>query len=149
MITEFNVYSRQAIEDAAAHEVPHIIISIRTPGDRHAILRTNEHTLNVLRLSFHDLNDAAMEHVEVRDQYEAECFNAEHARRILAIVKTNPDAQRLIVNCDAGISRSPAVAAALSKILARDDSYFFSRYCPNSRVHRTVLEEHYAGLSSE
>jgi predicted protein tyrosine phosphatase len=147
---EFFVYSRQAIEVIKPHEVPHIIVSIQTPNDPKPVkLPTNEHTLKVVSLVFHDLNDAAMEHIEVRDQYEANCFQPAQARQILAAVKAHPEAKRLIVHCDAGFSRSPAVAAALSKILTGDDSYFFKRYLPNSRVYRTILEEHYAPLEPE
>jgi hypothetical protein len=41
------------------------------------------------------------------------------------------------------VSRSPAVAAALSKVLTGDDAAFFGgRYRPNMRVYRTLLEAH-------
>lgn len=150
MITEFRVYSRYDIGglEPDQHEVPHVIVSISTPGSPEAKLVTNPHTLGVLRLWFHDLNDAAMEHVEIRDQYEAECFNRAQARQVLDLVSAHPEAQRLLVHCDAGLSRSPAVAAALSKILLGDDSHFFKRYHPNSRVYRTILEEHHFPSSS-
>jgi predicted protein tyrosine phosphatase len=145
MIREFYIYSRDAIEAIAPHDVPHIIVSIRTPEDpKPVVLPINEHTLKIVPLQFHDLNDAAMIHVEIKEQYEAECFQPKHARQILAAVKAYPEAKALVVHCDAGLSRSPAVAAALSKILVGDDTYFFKRYLPNSRVYRTILEEHYA-----
>lgn len=145
MIREFFVYSRDAIEAIRPHDVPHIIVSIQTPKDPDAVkLPINDHTLKVVNLVFHDLDDRAMAHVELRDQYEADCFSPGQARQILAAVKAYPEAQALLVHCDAGISRSPAVAAALSKILVGDDTNFFKRYHPNMRVYRTILEEHYA-----
>lgn len=145
MIDKINVYSRQMIELIQPYEDPHVIVSIRTPEDPHMVrLPFSAHTLAVLHLQFHDLNDAALAHVEVRDQYEAQCFNRDHARQVLQLVKEFPKAERLIVHCDAGLSRSPGVAAAVSKILTGDDSQFFKRYSPNSRVHRTILEEHFA-----
>lgn len=47
--------------------------------------------------------------------------------------------ERIILHCDAGVSRSPGVAAALSKSLLGDDAEFFRRYRPNMRVYRTLL----------
>jgi predicted protein tyrosine phosphatase len=45
------------------------------------------------------------------------------------------------VHCDAGVSRSPAVAAALARVLKGDDAeYFAGRYRPNTRVYRMLLE---------
>ena len=45
------------------------------------------------------------------------------------------------MHCDAGKSRSPAVAAALARVLDGDDAHFFGgRYTPNMRVYRTLLE---------
>jgi predicted protein tyrosine phosphatase len=145
MIAQFNVYNRQMIELIEPYDDPHLIVSIRTPGDPKEVrLPLNAHTLGVVHLQFHDLNDAAMAHVEIRDQYEAQCFNQDHARQILWLVKAFPTAERLIVHCDAGLSRSPAVAAAFSKILTGDDSRFFKQYSPNSRVYRSILDEHFA-----
>ena len=148
MIKEFFVYSRQAIEAIEPHDVPHVIVSIQTPNDPNPVrLPVGEHTLKVVSLVFHDLGDEAMEHVDIKDRYEAQCFSRQQARTILGVVKAYTDAQRLIVHCDACLSRSPAVAAALSKILTGDDSCFFKRYHLNSRVYRTILEEHYAPSS--
>jgi predicted protein tyrosine phosphatase len=49
--------------------------------------------------------------------------------------------QRIIVHCDAGVSRSSAVGAALARVLNDDDSEFFGgRYRPNMRVYRTLLD---------
>ncbi len=142
MITEFIVYNRRAIEAVKPHDVPHLIVSIRSPKDpQEARLPTNKHTLGVCRLTFHDMDDAHMAHPALKEQYEAECFGKKQAQQIVTLVRANPGAQRLLVHCDAGFSRSPAVAAALSKALTGDDSLFFKRYSPNMRVYRTLLEE--------
>lgn len=51
--------------------------------------------------------------------------------------------QQIIVHCDAGYSRSPAIAAAIAKAFGMDDEEYFSggRYCPNRHVYRTMLNE--------
>lgn len=51
------------------------------------------------------------------------------------------DIEKLMIHCHAGVSRSPAVAAALYKLIMNDDdSFFFQRYVPNTLVYRTILE---------
>ena len=52
----------------------------------------------------------------------------------------------LIVHCEAGVSRSPAIAAALTKINEEDDNFYFKNYRPNSLVYRTILNYHFSNL---
>ncbi len=62
---------------------------------------------------------------------------------IISITSAPDDLARLRVprTCDAGMSRSPAVAAALGRVLNGDDSSFFAgRYRPNMRVYRMMLD---------
>lgn len=46
----------------------------------------------------------------------------------------------VVVHCEGGVSRSPAVAAALCKGLGGDDSCFFRQYKPNAYVYRLMCE---------
>lgn len=50
-----------------------------------------------------------------------------------------------VIHCDAGYSRSPAVAAALALALngrGADDEFFVKgNYCPNMHVYNTMLKE--------
>ncbi len=73
---------------------------------------------------------------------EADLFSAEQAAEIWSFVRAHrDDVERIVVHCDAGMSRSPAVAAALSRALTGDDSDFFGgRYRPNMRVYRLLLD---------
>lgn len=49
---------------------------------------------------------------------------------------------QIIVHCDAGYSRSPAVAAALAKALGESDEEFFGHdYCINNHVYTTLLKQ--------
>jgi predicted protein tyrosine phosphatase len=149
MIKDFYVYSRPMVELIEPHEVPHLIVSISTPGDEGADIRTNEHTLKLLRLWFWDFDKVPPGHEEAGWAKDSECFQPSQAQQILDVVKQYPEAERLIVHCDAGYSRSPAVAAALSKILLGDDSMYFQRYRPNMRVYRTILEVYYDSETGE
>lgn len=144
-MSKVSVYSKQVAESLEV-EVPHVYVSIRTPGEPMAKLNTNEHTLKVLYLAFHDM-DRVVE--GYNSQHEPEMFQPEQARQILAVIKAHPEAQRIIFHCDAGLSRSPGAAAAVAKILEDDDNYFFKCHSGlNRRVYRMILDEHYgSGLA--
>jgi hypothetical protein len=45
------------------------------------------------------------------------------------------------VHCELGMSRSPAVAAAICLGLGEDSTRFFEEYQPNQFVYRLVLAE--------
>ncbi|AKV00393.1 hypothetical protein AKJ09_07056 [Labilithrix luteola] len=133
---QFYVYSRYGFEATRPHEVPHVVISITSSLDDQARIRANEQCRGVLRLAFADA-EVASEIIP-----EDALFTPEHARRIWDFVVAHRDEiERIIVHCDAGMSRSPAVAAALARALNGDDAEFFGgRYVPNPRVYRLVLE---------
>lgn len=133
---QFYVYSRYGFEATRPHEVPHVVISITSSPDDQARIRANPQCRGVLRLSFADA-DVASEIIG-----EDALFTPEQARRIWEFVVAHRDhVERIIVHCDAGVSRSPAVAAALARALNGDDSEFFGgRYTPNRRVYRLLLE---------
>ncbi len=132
---DFFVYSRGAIEALPPHDVAHVIISITTTPDDQAKLRLGAACRGVLRLSFVDAD-------EQRDVQPHVLFGRAHARAILDFVTRHRDAiERIVVHCDAGISRSPAVAAALAVCLGESDEEFFRRYRPNMLVYRTLLNE--------
>ena len=48
---------------------------------------------------------------------------------------------QIVVHCDAGVSRSAGVAAAILKHFTDDDTQIFNdvRYCPNMACYRKVL----------
>lgn len=67
----------------------------------------------------------------------------EDAEKIAAFVMINKhNGRHFIVQCDAGVSRSAGVAAALMKYFNGDDTPIFNnpQYCPNMRCYRMVLE---------
>lgn len=132
---DFYVYSRNAISAAQPHDESHVIISITSGPTDVARFRIGKGCRGILRLSFPDLEIASPEIAE------EQLFSADHAREIWTFVSEHqPSIERIIVHCDAGKSRSPAVAAALAKRLNGDDAEFFGgRYTPNMRVYRLLL----------
>jgi len=156
---KFYVYSRQAIEAVPAMTDRHLIISIRTPGDPRPVrLRTNECTRGVLHLQFHDLDRIPEDHIPLLGSGvpahlvvdETTLFNEGHAKQMLDFVRRyKDDVGAILVHCDAGWSRSPAVAAAVGKVLfQQDDAMWFKTKTPNMRVYRTILNVHQAQLDA-
>jgi|SRR5580658_7258178 predicted protein tyrosine phosphatase len=134
---DFFVYSRKAIELVRPHEVPHVIISITSTRDDVAVLRANDHCRGILRLSFLDADESS------EPMVGSELFSLDQARQIWTFVERHQgDVQRLLVHCDMGISRSPAVAAALALILNGNGDEFLlaDQYVPNTLVYRLLLE---------
>lgn len=66
------------------------------------------------------------------------------AKDIASFVKKWYDkADTIIVHCNAGISRSSGICAAIMKAMTGDDSQIFEnpRYLPNTTCYKAVLEE--------
>jgi predicted protein tyrosine phosphatase len=163
---QFHVFSRHGVESLRPLSVPHLFISIRTPGDpNEARLPVNHLTRGVLRLQFHDLDRVPKEPLPLigvppeswAAQFPATAdtlFNERTARQVLDFVRAHliqdqafaarqrPEmaVQAIVVHCDAGLSRSPAVAAALTRgLFEQDDSHWFKTKAPNMLVYRRLL----------
>jgi predicted protein tyrosine phosphatase len=131
-VMDFLVLGRGEVQRVAP-EAPHILISICSPDGEDAPVPHCPSRLDVLRLRFHD--------VEVDEPGSPYTLvSSEHAREILNFVRLYLAEVKLIVcQCDAGMSRSAGVAAALSRWLQNDDKAFFRYYLPNRLVYSTVL----------
>ena len=76
------------------------------------------------------------------DEGEQHCITDSDAMQIASFVFSIKDrADMLIVHCEAGISRSPGVAAAVLKFIDDDDTPIFDNhlYRPNMTCYRKVL----------
>lgn len=103
------------------------IISISTPGHSPAKL----YDVPALHLVFHDLDSP---------YHKVPLFNEEQASQIWTFVSSLKDIELLIIHCDAGISRSPAVAAAIAFSRGENPGNYFNRYLPNRWVYRVMLK---------
>ncbi len=99
---EFVVLSR---EDAELYEPrgKEICISISDPDSPPA--RVSSRFAAVLRLHFDDVAE--------RGEESDILFAEDHAREIRSFLDSWPDAERVMVHCHAGVSRSPGVALGL------------------------------------
>ena len=136
------VMSQSRIEEYArtSNSETSILISITSHHGKQAeVYMNNENKiLNILFLRFDD--------TDRRDTY----LGISHidARKIINFIRDNvsdKDFDKVIVNCEAGQSRSAGVAAALMKYFNNDDTPIFDNpmYTPNMLCYRTVIDAAY------
>jgi len=152
------VKSRADAERENPLRVPHLIISIRDPDAPETRPLTNDSTLAVLRLAFDDLDATSVQDVpNATVAYlgrKPQLFSVDDVEAICRMLEVlRPDGvlrhDGVLVHCEAGISRSAGVAAALAAFFNGDDRpYFEARhsdggrcYVPNRRVYRMLLIE--------
>jgi predicted protein tyrosine phosphatase len=136
VIMKFIVASRGEIERGIIVRHPYIVISISDPGTPPPRVRRPPAFRDVLHLQFHD-----EEPVEgFKSPRDIVLMSEEQAREIREFVdRYRDDVGAIVVHCEQGASRSPAVAAALAKALGEDGDRFFFEYVPNQYVYNLVL----------
>ena len=118
-----------------SHDFKTAIISITDTDKADVIFEKNEtnESRAVLRLKFDDVE---------RDYKNEHCITKEDAESIVKFVNKNKNkVDKFIVHCEAGVSRSAGVGAAIMKALNGDDWDVFKNplKCPNMKCYRTVL----------
>ena len=134
----FEVRSRGYAQEFKS-DVPWAAISIVTEPPWPQLLEENR--VGLLQLEFMDA-----EFVRPTSKWGngLSIFNECHATQILDFVQNVWDqVECFLIHCDAGLSRSPAVAAAIERIYYEDDSYWFATKTPNSLVYRKILDVHH------
>jgi predicted protein tyrosine phosphatase len=134
---EFIVTDRASIEHGILVRSAYVVISICDPGEREARVRKQSGLRDVLCLAFHDAepsetlalpnNIVLMTEHQARQAWEFVRKWAEHVGSI-------------VVHCEQGMSRSPAVAAAICRAFGGDHQCFFREYQPNRYVFRLMDE---------
>lgn len=123
-------------------DLPWAAISVSTEeGDFPEL--NEENRVGLLRLRFWDIGNPTQRQLDHR--YDV-LFSRYQAKQIIDFVNEMWDkAEILLVHCEAGLSRSPAIAAAIEhmKYSPEEDKWYFKQYMPNYWVYKTILEEHY------
>lgn len=105
----FKVLNRAQVQAENTVSEPHIIISVYTPGDDAPEPLANEWTLAIHQLAFSDLDQEPGE--SLRWVYpEWKLFDQGQAQDLVRFVKKYPQAKTIVCHCDAGQSRSAAIA---------------------------------------
>lgn len=138
---DFLVLNRSEIKDFSPL-APTIVISVTDPEKPAAEIFASTFLLDVLKLKFDDVDDANKFRFAFEETTDIP-MNPEDAKKILSFLDKNLSQVSLIIcQCEQGVSRSPAIAAALSKILQNDDEYFLKNFWPNRRVYNLLIEEY-------
>ena len=130
------------------HTEPTVMISISDPHMQYAaepFCSEENKVLQILSLCFADADQPGPD-IYGYDAKVEDLMRDEDAAKVAALLRAYPDTD-VIVHCDAGISRSAGVAAAILKHTTGDDSSIFENglYDPNLWCYRKTL----AALSSE
>ena len=146
-MSKFKVMSRKECENYCkqATNPTFVIISISTQNDiPYANFQNSLSLKDVLYLHFNDVEDNDLNH----KHYAITDKDAELIYNFAYYYFENKEVKDIIIHCDAGVSRSAGVAAALMNIFEDNDWPIFDNpnYCPNMTCYRKVLECHYPSL---
>jgi predicted protein tyrosine phosphatase len=137
VLTKIVITDRDSIESGLLVRSTYALISIRDAGAKRARIPKPTALRGVLHMAFDDAEpSAAMRlppHVKVMSRAQAQRiwrFVDQHLAHIGAFV----------LNCHQGMSRSPAVAAALAVYFGQDDRPFWRDYMPNRHVYGLLRE---------
>ena len=134
---EFIVTSRESIEKGIRVRSSYVVISIRDPDKKKARVRRQAGLRDVLYVAFHDAEPAERFALPA----EIKLMTPGQARKIRQFMDAHKaDVGAIVVHCEQGMSRSPAVAAALCKLMGGDDRRFWREFQPNRFVYSLVLE---------
>jgi rhodanese-related sulfurtransferase len=134
---EYRIADRQTMEAGYLVNEPYAVISIRDPERRKPKIHQPGHCKGVLYLAFDDAepSEAMILPGQIR------LMTAEDAAAIWAFHEEHRQHVRtMVIHCEQGVSRSPAVAAALTSATGGDPSLFFRDYQPNGFIYRRLLE---------
>lgn len=132
---QFIVEGRQAVERGIVVRCPYIVISIRDPGRRPARIRRTAGLRGTLHLSFHDAEPTTA----MRLPDSITLMTVADAERIWAFVQEHlPEIGAIVCHCEQGMSRSPAVAAALAEALGEAPTPIVRWTQPNQTVYRLL-----------
>lgn len=136
-IFDIRVMSRRDAE-ASVWRRSCIIISICSPGKPPANIKRNKNVKDVLYLSFHDREASYLPD----DIFWSNMFSLERAERIIDMVeKYAGKVKEVIVHCEAGISRSAAIAATIAlRYFGEDEIFHRHPRNPNLFVKRLMCE---------
>jgi len=133
------VMSREGIETQAITE-EFSLVSISDDTD---FPTPPSKPLNWLKLTFHDVEVARLSRCKFNGT-KIKPFSLDQADLVadfisLLCCRDNP-AHRIVFQCEMGVSRSAAMAAATARHCGMNDLIYFEKHMPNRLVYRLVLE---------
>lgn len=103
-----------------------LLIRILDDGQKYNIFKFKSQYQNVLEVSFDDLSydDLNIISKESIEKEHIKIFSEELALKIINFLNKNPNASQIVVHCNAGISRSVAVALFVAKHYFKNEELF-------------------------
>ena len=142
---KIHVFSREEIETSVRIKSAYVVISIRNPGEPHAKVKKQSGLRDLLFLAFHDAEPAAGFELPP----EIQLITPAQADKICAFVhRHKADVGAIVVHCEQGMSRSPAVAAAISDALGLDPKQFWQLHTPNEYVYHVLSDAFERGAAA-
>jgi predicted protein tyrosine phosphatase len=130
------VTDRDSIERGILVRSSYVVISIHDPDKTSARIPKQSGLRDILALAFHDAEPTE----GMRLPENIAVMSEQQARQICEFVrKWNGKIGAVVVHCEQGMSRSPAVAAAVARCLGLDERCFRRDYQPNEFVYRLVV----------
>lgn len=142
---EIIVADRETIEAGLLVKAAYVVISITDPDKRKARIPKQSGLRGELLLSFHDAEPTE----RMKLPHDIKLMTENAARQVWQFVaKHRASVGAIVVHCEQGMSRSPAVAAAIAKHMGLDESRFWQEHQPNRYVY-SLLCRTYPAVSPE
>ena len=135
---ELRVADRADVETGLLIGRPYVLISITDADLPPAEIPVDPMRKGELRLRFDDVELSDDPMMRGRPSVLMRPQDAEAIWRF--VMQHITEIQTIVVHCEAGLSRSPAVAAALCDCLGLNSAGFFRSYFPNMFVYRMVAD---------
>ena len=142
---EYVVFNRKTIDNFAIISIQ----EVETDGNGFTF-DVSGNCKGVLNLRFSDVNSDMFANDEAKKYLDKQIslgnvklFDEEDAKKIKGFVDNmnkRGDVQTLLIHCAAGVSRSPAVAAAICQYLFGNDGNFFKEQLPNKYIYENLLK---------
>lgn len=146
-----NIYKATNEEFINSFDSSFVVVSTASPEMEDYKIPDNKNCKGVLYLRFHDVTiDGDVNSIRPVDKNNIKPINKNDVNQLLDFVEKHKEESQWLVHCEAGLSRSPGIALALSEILngrrADHSPYVYSYYSlqfANSIVRKKILEGYY------
>jgi predicted protein tyrosine phosphatase len=135
---QITVTDRETIERGLVIRAgTYAVISVRDPDKRRVRIPKAAGLRGKLELAFHDTEPIG----GMKPPPELTLMTEDQAGQIVQFVlQHHHNVNALLIHCEQGMSRSPAIAAAIARTLDLDSHAFETEYQPNQHVKALVLD---------
>ncbi len=129
----FMVLSRDEIEEGIVVRTPYLVISIYDSNSKPATLIRGSGFVDALFVQFDD--------TDPKYSFGKRPMTLKQGKRIWDFVQSHQNqVGTIVIHCLAGMSRSPAIALALSEKLEVESSYWRQTFNCNEHVYQTMTQ---------